>query len=158
MICGFKLVLKPHVDQPTAPTTFNGLLAAAQAALTSVKGLPNLATTPTTATDVKKEEVPEKQYITTENKDTYADALNKLAQVQLEDDLLPAFISLLYPQSPYEIFLEMEEPAIDDLVLTAPSKPDSSATTTDYSKTKLSWIDWYDRLKADSEAIQTSLQ
>lgn len=98
----------------------------------------------------------EKPYITVENKSFYQQAIDCLSQGNIEDDLLPIFIPLLHPHSRWELFLEMEEPSIDDLTSLAPPPTPASEGTNPQEK-KLSWIEWYDTLKEYAEVIRKEL-
>lgn len=59
--------------------------------------------------------------------------------------------------SPWELFLEMEEPPIDDL-LAAPAPTSTSISTEEHPTKKvrvqLTWIDWYDRLQASISILE----
>lgn len=66
------------------------------------------------------------------------------------------------PVSPWELWFEMEEPPIDDLLVS------TASTTLDHlgsgdvqppskrPRVKLTWIDWYDRLQASIALLEQS--
>ena len=85
-----------------------------------------------------------------------------------------AIFSIISPHTKWQLHLEMTEPPIDDLVSTAiPILSSSSSSSggggdrranTDNPShlalldTKLSWIDWYDRLTHHRSVIETVLK
>lgn len=127
IIAGFELRLRPQVKAPTS---------------TTIIPITNKSEHVTVETE-------EPSLITTDNKSQYEQALLTLQRLKLTDDLLPIFSPLLSPHTNWELFLEMDEPAIDDII-TAPSSEVIDPK-------KLSWIDWYDALKEYSELIQREL-
>jgi hypothetical protein len=125
---GFGLELKPHVEVSSS-TDFSK----------EKKGDENA--------DV------EHQPITTENKHHYIFLLESLSTISVDDNLLTSFSSFLYPATKWELFLEMIEPPIDDLL--SISAPSSSSSSSDIIvKEKMTWIQWYDSLKESLETIK----
>ena len=77
--------------------------------------------------------------------------------------------SIISPYTKWQLHLEMTEPPIDDLVSTTITIPNNSgsgssnggdrrATTDALLDTKLSWIDWYDRLTHHRSVIEAVLK
>jgi hypothetical protein len=88
-------------------------------------------------------------FVTMENKAQFEALLQTLPSITAEDNLLLKFNDLLSPVTKWELFLEMEEPKIDDLVS---SKPTAAMEN---QKKKLSWIEWYDGLKESLETVRS---
>jgi hypothetical protein len=88
-------------------------------------------------------------FVTMENKARFEALLQTLPSITAEDNLLLKFNDLLYPATKWEVFLEMEEPKIDDLVSAKPT------AAVENQKKKLSWIEWYDGLKESLETVRS---
>jgi hypothetical protein len=94
------------------------------------------------------------QRSTIENSYTVSGKVLEIIQYECFDDngfTLPlssysAIFSIISPHTKWQLHLEMTEPPIDDLVSTA------------LLDTKLSWIDWYDRLTHHRSVIETVLK
>lgn len=66
------------------------------------------------------------------------------------------------PVSPWELWFEMEEPPIDDLLASTASSTsdhlgnDDTQPPSKRPRVKLTWIDWYDRLQASIALLEQS--
>jgi hypothetical protein len=100
----------------------------------------------------------EYQPITTENKQHYISLLETISSISVDDNILSSFNSFLYPATKWELFLEMIEPPIDDLLSISSAPPSSSVPVKDVIvKEKMSWIQWYDSVKESLETIKAEI-
>ena len=76
--------------------------------------------------------------------------------------------TLLFPNSRWDLYMEMHEPPVDDLIGGGSTLSTTNADggdgggggscTENTQKTKLSWIDWFDNLSRDKAALEDCMR